>query len=48
MHQELAPLPVELENVVEQRADGRVAPTEQRGAAPVRILAQTLEVDHDR
>ena len=48
LHQQLAPLAVELEDLVEQRADGRVAPTEQRGAAPVGILAQTLEVDHDR
>ena len=47
-HQQLAPLAVELEQRVEQRAEGRVAAAEQAGAAPVGILAQTLEVDHGR
>ena len=44
--QELAPLAVELEDPVEQRTQGGVAATQQRGAAPVGVLAQALEIDH--
>ena len=48
LHQQLTALAVELEDGVEQRPEGGVATTEQRGAAPLGVLAQALEVDHGR
>jgi hypothetical protein len=46
LHQELAPLAVEIQQRVEQRPERWVATAQQRGAAGLGIVAQALEVDH--
>ena len=47
-HQDLPPPAVELEQLVQHAGQRRVAAPQQAGAAPLGILAQTLEVDHWR